>query len=301
MIMDKIKEMSNVSQFNLERGQETLHPLVTVLDQSKSKRIYSHQFISELYIIFLKDTMCGELSYGRSHYDYQNETLLFVTPSQLLGLPETSGWIQPQGWVLAFHPDLIRGTFLSRFIHEYNFFTYDSNEALHVSARKRQIVIECFKKIVSELENPIDKHSRNLIVDNIKLFLDYCKRFYDRQFITRADVNKDVLVKFERLLNDYFLSGSPDKSGLLSVGYCAARLHLSANYFGDLIKKETGRTAQEYIHDKVIDQAKEKMFDVSKSISEIAYELGFKNPPHFTRLFKQRIGQTPSEYRQHIV
>jgi AraC-like DNA-binding protein len=159
------------------------------------------------------------------------------------------------------------------------------------------MVMECFQKIQYELENTIDKHSRTLIISNIELFLNYCVRFYDRQFITRESLNKDIIVRFEELLGNYFQSDKPQTIGLPSVGYCAEQLHLSSNYFGDLVKKETGQTAQDYIHRKVANLAKEKIFDLSKSISEIAYELGFKYPPHFTRFFKQRVGCSPNEYR----
>ena len=296
--MDTIKKLENVAQFNKERGHQTLHPLVTVLDQSKSKTIKPERFISELYLIFLKDTKCAEIRYGRSHYDYQDDTLLFIAPGQLAGFEEEDEEIiRPNGWALAFHPDLIRGTHLGRHIKEYSFFSYNVNEALHPSERERQIVLECFNKIQYELEHAIDKHSRTLISSNIELLLNYCRRFYDRQFITRDHAHKDLLARFETLLDDYFQSDKPQTLGLPSVSYCSGELSLSAKYFGDLVKKETGKTAQEYIQAKLIDVAKERIFDTSKSISEIAYEMGFKYPAHFTRLFKQRVGQSPNEYR----
>ncbi len=289
--------LESVTQFNTERGQETLHPLVSVLDQSKSQLIQARRYISELYIIFLKDLKCEEFKYGRSHYDYQEETLIFISPGQVFGLDERLGSIQPNGWALVFHPDFIRGSSLGKHIRDYSFFAYDANEALHISRREKQIVLECFKKILFELEQGIDKHSKMLIVSNIELFLNYCIRFYDRQFVTRDNVNKDILARFERLLHDYFQSDKPQIIGLPTVGYCAEQLNLSANYFGDLVKKETGKSAQEYIRDKVIGLAKEKVFDISKSISEIAYALGFKYPQHFTRFFKQQVGLSPNEYR----
>ncbi|MEO5681308.1 MAG: helix-turn-helix domain-containing protein [Chitinophagaceae bacterium] len=295
--MESIIKIENVAQFNTQRGQKTLHPLVAVLDQSFSNPIREARYISELYIIFLKGEPHGQLKYGRSHYDYQDGTLLFISPGQVFGFEDSGKILQPSGWVLLFHPDLIRGTQLGRHIKEYSFFSYDSNEALHVSDRERAIVLECFNKIRYELDHAIDKHSRTLIVTNIELFLNYCVRFYDRQFITRDDVHKDVLLRFEKLLDDYFQSGKPQSLGLPSVSYCAGVLNLSANYFGDLVKKETGKTAQEFIHTKVIDIAKEKILDISKSISEVAYEIGFKHPPHFTRLFKQYVGQSPNAYR----
>lgn len=205
---------------------------------------------------------------------------------------------QPKGHALVFHPDLIHGTALGKIIHEYNFFSYNTNEALHLSDRERQIVLDCFAKIEFELQQSIDKHSKKLMASNIELFLNYCDRFYDRQFITRDNVHKGILEKFETLLNNYFTSEKPQAIGLPSVAGCADELHLSANYFGDLIKKETGKTAQEYIQNKIIDLAKSKIFDTGKTVNDIAFELGFKYPQHFTRLFKQRVGYTPNEYRR---
>lgn len=295
--MERPVKIESVAQFNRDRGQKTLHPLVSVLDQSYSQPVKETRYISEVYIIFLKDEKCGELKYGRNHYDYEEGTLLFIAPGQVFGFEETGKMIQPTGWVLTFHPDLIRGTHLGRQINEYNFFSYDANEALHVSDAERNIVLECFNKIQYELAHAIDKHSKILIVSNIELFLKYCVRFYDRQFITRENVHKDVLVKFENILNDYFQSDNPQTLGLPSVAYFAKQLNLSPKYFGDMLKKETGKTAQEYIQLKLIDAAKEKIFDTSKSVSEVAYELGFKYPQHFTRLFKQKTGYTPNEYR----
>ena len=180
---------------------------------------------------------------------------------------------------------------------DYTFFSYESFEALHLSERERQVVIDCLNKIDFELSHAIDKHSKTLIVTNIELLLNYCVRFYDRQFITRDNVNKDILVRFEGLLDDYYQSDKPQTVGLPSVRYCADQLHLSANYLGDLIKKETGKSAQEHIQLKLMDIAKEKMFDTSKSVSEIAYELGFKYPQHFSRMFKKSVGYSPNEYR----
>jgi len=196
-----------------------------------------------------------------------------------------------------FHLDLFHGSSLGKHINDYSFFGYQSNEALHLSERERQIIMDCFSKIEFELQQPVDKHSKKLITANIELFLNYCVRFYDRQFITRDKVNKGMLERFEEVLNDYFQTDKPQTIGLPSVASCAGELNISANYFGDLIKKETGKTAQDYIQSKLIDIAKEKVFDRSKSINEIAYELGFKYPQHFTRLFKQRVGQSPNEYR----
>jgi len=192
---------------------------------------------------------------------------------------------------------LIAGTHLAKTIREYSFFSYEVNEALHLSKKERKTIVDCLEKIASEIEQNIDQHSKTLIVSNIELFLNYCMRFYDRQFITRSHANKDILVRFESLLNDYFRSGKSQILGLPTVSWCAEQLHLSPNYFGDLIKKETGSTALDYVQSKLIDEAKTRIFDASKTINDIATELGFKYQQHFTRLFKQKVGVTPNEYR----
>lgn len=296
--MNSIQKLSSVTEFNSRRGQKTLHPLVSVLDQSKSQKITANKYLSEIYVVFLKDIRCEDLQYGRCKYDYQEETLLFIGPNQVFGFDLLDDiLVQPSGWALVFHPDFIKGTSLGRKMQEYNFFSYDVSEALHISENERQTVLQCFKKIKEELMHGLDKHSKTLILSNIELFLNYCKRFYDRQFITREVINADILVKFEEILNAYFETNLPQTIGAPSVAYCAEKLNISANYFGDLIKKETGITALEIIQSKLISLAKEKIFDHSKSISEIAYELGFKYPQHFTRLFKQKVGQSPIEYR----
>lgn len=291
-------KLESITQFNTERGQETLHPLISILDQSNSHHIPTRLYHSELYVIFLKDVKCEELQYGRNQYDYQEETLIFIAPGQIFGVDKQEKMIQPKGWALAFHPDLIQGTSLGKNIADYGFFAYAVKEALHISSREKQMILEGFKKIQHELENNIDKHSKTLIVSNIELLLNYCVRFYDRQFITRELLHKDVLTRFERLLNSYFQSDKPQTIGLPTVGYFAKQLNLSANYFGDLIKKETGKSAQEYIQNKVIAIAKERVFDLSKSISQVAYEMGFKYPQHFARFFKQKTGYAPNEYKQ---
>lgn len=300
--MERIFRFDTVTQYNALNNHETLHPLVSIIDFSKANpRTWggekSVRINYGLYCIFLKDVKCGDLKYGRNYYDYQEGTLVFVAPGQVMEIENDGKVYQPKGHALVFHPDLIHGTSLSRSIHEYSFFSYNANEALHLSERERQVVLDCFSKIEFELQQNIDKHSKKLIASNIELFLNYCERFYDRQFITRDNVNKGILEKFEELLNDYFVSDKPQILGLPSVSYFADKLHLSPNYFGDLIKKETGKSAKEYIQNQIIDIAKNKTFDANKTVNEIAYELGFKYPQHFTRLFKTVTGFTPNEYR----
>jgi AraC-like DNA-binding protein len=295
--MDEILKLENLSQYNTMRGVETLHPLVSVYDLSGMKLIPPVKAHFGFYCVFLKEAICGDMKYGSNYYDYQEGTLVFIGPGQVVGIGNTPGSPPPKGWALLFHPDLIRGTALGRNIKDYTFFSYETYEALHLSERERQLIVESLNKIDYELHQSIDKHSKKLIANNIELLLNYCMRFYDRQFITRSLVNKDILVRFENLLESYLNSELTKTAGLPTVKYCADQLHLSPNYFGDLIKKETGKSAQEYIQLKLVDIAKERIFDTSKSISEIAYELGFKHPQHFSRMFKNETGQTPNEYR----
>jgi len=295
--MEEIVKLDSVDAYNRLRGIETLHPLVTVIDLSKASSMPARTFNFGLYAIYLKELKCGELKYGRRNYDFQEGTLVFTAPGQVVGVQPNVKTYEPKGWAMLFHPDLIKGTPLGKHIQDYSFFSYDVNEALHLSEKERQIVLDCFTKVQYEIEQAIDKHSKTLIASNIELFLNYCTRFYDRQFITRDDSHKGILERFEHTLNGYYASDKLQNMGLPSVAYCADELHLSANYLGDLIKKETGISAQEYIQSKVIDLAKERIFDIDRSISEIAYELGFKYPQHFTRLFKQKVGMTPVEYR----
>jgi len=295
--MDNLLRLETVSDYNAFNNNETLHPLVRVVDLSKaSPRRTSNMYIG-FYTVFLKEVKCGDLRYGKNTYDYQEGTLVFIAPGQVIIGDGNPDMYQPKGYAVVFHPDLIQGTPLGKHIQDYTFFGYQSNEALHLSEREKKIVLDCFSKIEYELEHAIDKHSKKLIIDNIELLLNYCVRFYDRQFITRDNVHKGILEGFESLLNSYFLTDKPQTIGLPSVSYCASELNLSAGYFGDLVKKETGKTAQEYIQIKVIDVAKERIFDQSKSVSQIALELGFKYPQHFTRLFKQWVGQSPNEFR----
>lgn len=294
--MDEILKFDTVAQYNAFNRNETLHPLVSVVDLSKAAPRQLKRMSYGFYVVFLKEIKCGDLKYGISTYDYEEGTLVFLAPGQVIG-SHGEDFYQPQGLALVFHADFIHGTSLGRHMNDYTFFSYTTNEALHLSERERQIILDCFAKIRYELEHGVDKHSKKLIATNIELFLNYCIRFYDRQFITRENSVKGILERFESLLNTYFSSDKPHTIGLPSVAYCANELNLSANYFGDLIKKETGKSAHEFIQLKLIEVAKEQIFATNKSLSEIAYALGFKYPQHFSRVFKQHVGVSPLEYR----
>ncbi len=296
--MKGIHKFNTIDEYNKTMNIETRHPLVSVINFENTSHSgeYPEGHSFGYYTIFLKDAMCGDMKYGRNYYDYQEGTLVFLAPDQIVKI-ENRKPHQPKGWALMFHPDLIRGTSLGKSIKDYSFFSYEVFEALHLSEQERQTVLECFNNIANELKHSIDKHSARLIVSNIELFLNYCIRFYDRQFITRSHVNSDILSRFENILNEYFHSDLPQKQGLPTVKYCAEKLNLSANYLGDLLKKETGKSAQEHVQLRLIEIAKEKMFEKDKTVSQVAYELGFEYPQYFSRLFKKKVGMTPNEYR----
>jgi len=296
--MDNIVNLESVDRYNSMYGLETLHPLVSVVDLTKATKIVNHtQMNYGVYALFLKQTKSCDLKYGRRSYDYQEGTIVCFAPGQTVRVDMIEDEITPEVYGIVFHPDLIRGTSLAKSMKNYTFFSYAVNEALHLSDQEKEIVMDCLKKISIELEHAIDKHSKALIAMNIELLLNYCMRFYERQFITRSDANKDALTKFEQLLNEYFLSKLPMQEGLPSVKYFADKICLSSNYFGDMVKKETGKTPQEHIQDKVIEMAKEHIAETDETVSQIAYTLGFQYPQHLCRLFKKRVGCTPNEYR----
>lgn len=297
--MDKIVRLDTVDQYNNLYGLETLHPLVSVVDLTKATKIVNHiQMNYGVYALYLKLNKSCNLRYGRKSYDYQEGTIVSFAPGQTVSVDMIGEEMTPEVYGIVFHPDLIRGTSLGKNIGSYTFFSYAVNEALHVSEEERKIVIDCLKKIEMELEHAIDRHSKLLISINIELLLNYCMRFYERQFITRSDADRDSLTRFEQLLNDYFQNNISLQEGLPSVKYFADKICLSPNYFGDMIKKETGKTPQEHIQNKVISLAKSHILETNETISQIAYSLGFQYPQHLSRLFKKKVGCTPNEYRQ---
>ena len=233
----KLLNIETISQYNEMLGIETLNPLVSVIDLSTAKPMRHMRHTFSFYVVFLKDEKNCELIYGRQRYDYQKGSVICLAPGQVIGIEDTGEVFQPKGWALCFDPELIRGTSLGRNMFEYSFFSYDVNEALHLSDSERRLFVDCLEKIKMELENKTDRLSKRLIATNIELLLDYCLRFYERQFVTREPVNRNILVRFETLLEEYFSGGKAVNNGLPSVKYCASELCLSAGYFGDLIKK----------------------------------------------------------------
>lgn len=296
--MEEIIKLNSIDAYNQLFGLETQHPQIAVVDLDNATKFPTRFTINYgIYALFLKNTMCGDIRYGKQTYDYQEGTITSFAPGQVssVNMPEGT---RARAKGLLFHPDFIKGTMLAREMRNYSFFSYASNEALHLSEEEKEIFNDCLDKISIELERPIDKFSKRLISKNIELILDYCMRFYSRQFITRSAANKDVLTKFEDLLDEYFVGNKPKIDGLPTVKYFADKICLSPNYFGDLIKKETGMTAQEYIQNKIMDLAKEMLLGTEKTVSMISYELGFQYSQHFNRVFKKNVGQTPNEYRR---
>ena len=295
--MDNVIKLNNVDDYSRLFGIETLHPLVNVVNLRDATQLPNHFKVNYgIYALYLKDTRCGDIRYGRQVYDYDEGTVVSFAPGQIAEV-EMAEDHTPSALGIMFHPDFIKGTSLGKDIKQYTFFSYESTEALHLSDDERSIFTDCMAKIRAELTHPIDKHSHKLVVRNIELLLDYCMRFYERQFETRTRANHDVLSRFETLLDEYFANGMPQEEGLPTVRYFADKVCLSPNYFGDLIKKETGKTAQEYIQNKIIDIAKEMILGTDKTVSEIAYDLGFQYSQHFNRIFKKNVGYTPTEYR----
>ena len=293
----EIINMDSVQDYNENLGVETLHPLVSVVDMSELAEIRHSLKRFGFYCVILKQLECGTLLYGRNKYDYREGTLVFVAPGQIAGANDGGVSKHPKGWILMFHPDLLKGTSLASKMREYSFFSYTSNEALHTSERERQTIIGCMREIREELQHPVDKHSKRIIASNIELLLNHCIRFYDRQFVTREEMNHDVMKRFEELLNTYFDSPDVVKLGLPTVAWFADKLHLSPNYFGDLVKRELGISAQEYIQRHIIEQAKYLLVNERMTVSQAAYALGYKYPNHLSRVFKHATGISPNEYK----
>lgn len=295
--MENILEMPSVKDYNDNLGVATLHPLVSVVDMSELECIRHSLKHFGFYCIILKHLGCGDVTYGRSTYDYNDGSLVFVAPNQMAGANDGKVSYDTKGWILMFHPDLLRNTYLEHSMNRYTFFDYSSNEALHLSEQEREIIMGYLCNIRRELHHPTDDYTNRNIILNIEALLNNCMRFYERQFISRKIDNNKIMEQLTYLLEEYLLSGKSQQYGLPTVAWCADNLHLSSNYFGDLVKKYSGRSAQEYIKSTIVDYAKLLLANNSYQVNEIAYKLGFKYPQHFSRLFKHIEGVSPSQYR----
>lgn len=276
------------------------HPLVSVLPINDKMTNFDYgdaTYIFDFYQISMKSGVSGSLTYGVHSYDFQEGMMLFMKPNQTLRIDNNEQSKGSTGWTLLFHPDLLRKSPLGKMIDEYSFFNYEIHEALYLSEDEKQSVLELIQKIEKEYNQHIDKHSQDLIITNIELLLKYSKRYYDRQFFTRTNVNKDIISSLEHLIQDYYKTNKPEKLGVLSVAYCAKELNMSSNYLGDLIKNETGKSVKEHLQDYLINQAKNQIIGSNETIREIAYNMGFEYPQSFNKLFKAKTGMSPLEYR----
>ncbi len=287
----------SIQAFNDYYGQETLHPLVSVVRYDKEHKLEESVFRYGLYALFLKENKGCKLSYGRTGYDFDEMSVTSFAPGQSVHVEPNPEVTYPKWTALVFHPDLLNRTQLGRNISRYEFFDYASNEALHLSEGEIAIFRDVLSMIQQELHHDIDKHTRELIVSNIELLLNYCLRFYDRQFITREEINHAVVRKFTDLL-DRYIADKAAQEGLPSVAYFADKCCYSAKYFGELVKTVTGRTAKDHINTRLIRAARQLLSDDTLNITQVSQQLGFEYPQHFVRFFKSQTGKTPSEFKR---
>ncbi len=298
--MSEIISIKNITQAHELMGLEKpSHPLISVFKHCPEMRTdYGDiRLTSDLYFISMKDGVSGTFGYGRNSYDFEEGVMIFMAPNQVITPGDMDIEADAQGWTILFHPDLIRSLELGRTIEDYSFFDYEVTEALHLSEKEKKNLTELVQKIETEITQNMDQHSQRLIVSNLELLLNYCTRYYDRQFYTRSNHHSDVIVRFEDFLKGYFKAEEQLENGIPTVGHCAEQLSMSANYLSDLLKKETGRNAQDHIHSFIINKAKTDLLNSKGPVSQVAYGLGFDYSQHFSRLFKAKTGMSPKEYR----
>jgi len=291
-----IESIAQVHQmFGLEKP---LHPLITIIREWPDTFDFGDVKVTgDLYLLGMKGNVRGTFKYGRNSYDYEEGTLAFIAPKQVVKFDSADSELDRNGWNILFHPDLIRKSELGKTIKNYSFFDYDVNEALHISDKEKQILAELVQRIEIELQQNVDKHSQELIIVNLESIIKYCHRYYDRQFYTRTNLNKDFIVRFEQFLEAYFASEELQNSGIPTLTQCGKALNMSGSYLSDLLKLETGRSAKDHIHGYIIEKAKTLLLNSDAAVSEVAYDLGFEYAQHFSKLFKAKTGWSPSGYR----
>ena len=297
--MNKILKVRNVGDYSRWVGHTDRHPLVSVIDYAEVSPVRHSLNNYSIYGIFFHDEAEIDLAYGCGKYDYKKGTVICVAPGQIGGKEDNGERVMLTGWALLFHPDLLHGTPLEKAIKNYSFFDYRVNEALHMTDEEHGILTSLMRQIRDELQKRHDELQDSIIVGYIELVLNFCQRFYNRQFITRKFDNSDMLMKFDRLLHDYFDGNMQLTLGLPTVQFCADKLCMSSNYFGDMIKKTTGDTASNYIRQYIIQRAKNELA-TGESIARVAYGLGFEYPQHLSRMFKKLTGMTPSDYYESL-
>ncbi|MBK8489317.1 MAG: helix-turn-helix transcriptional regulator [Saprospirales bacterium] len=298
--MSEFYHLKSIAELHRLFGLEKpLHPLITIIKEwpKIDFDFKDTKMTSDLYVIGLKGNVRGTFKYGRNSYDYEEGTLVFMAPNQVARFDDADAELDRNGWNIFFHPDLIRKSTLGNTIKDYSFFSYGLNEALHVSDKEKHMLTDFVQRIETELEQNIDKHSQELILVNLESILKYCSRYYDRQFYTRTNLNKDFIVRFEQYLEDYFASDDLVNKGIPNVTECGKALNMSGSYLSDLLKLETGRSAKDHIHSYIIEKAKTLLLNSNSSISEVSYCLGFEYSQHFSKLFKSKTGLTPIEFR----
>ncbi len=301
--MDRILTIDTITQMHELSGYaKPTHPLVTLLDVKKIKPLEEMKDVKVrlgFYCISMKSGVEEGMVYGRQYYDFQEGSLVFMEPNQVATFDIAAPGDQAEGWMLCFHPEFIRGSHLADKMGKYHFFSYQANEALHVSDKEKQTLNNIVASIQEEISQNIDGYTRTLIHNNLELILNYSDRFYGRQFLTRASENNDVITKFESLLKERFDLTRLEEEGIPSVKDLATSLGYSPYYLSDLLKKETGKSTQEYIQEQVLQRAKDLLLSTNEAVGQIGYQLGFEYPAHFSKFFKKKTGMTPSQFRVH--
>lgn len=292
-------KISSISELHsMLQLPKPLHPLVSLVDNTKmsiKKDMLKRSFILNFYKISYKYSTTGKMGYGQGYYDFNEGGMMFTAPGQVLSTDENAEYC---GYTLLVHPDFIRSYPLAKNIKNFGFFSYDTNEALHLSDQEKTTVTGLLNNIENELNTAIDEVSQDVIVSYIDVLLNYSNRFYKRQFITRKTVNNDLLTKLDHVLENYFNQQETLNKGLPTVEFLASTLHLSPHYLSDMLRNLTGLNAQQHIHEKLIEKAKEYLTTTGFSVSEVAYALGFEHPQSFNKLFKKKTDKTPLSYRQ---